>query len=71
VCNTVSFVFFLRLLIIDFVSNGHELSHNEINGGIFTSHFLAYFDFKNAKNKCFTSLYFVINIYNSILIFRI
>jgi len=36
-------VFFLRLLIIDFVNNFHESNHDEINGGIFMLHVFAYF----------------------------
>jgi hypothetical protein len=31
---------FLRLLIIDFVSNVHESPHDEINGGVFILHIL-------------------------------
>jgi len=34
---------FLRLLIIDFVSNVHESPHDEINGDIFILHVFAYF----------------------------
>jgi hypothetical protein len=36
-------VFFLRLLIINFVSNVYELPYDEINGGIFILHVFAYF----------------------------
>jgi len=33
---------FLRILIIDFVSNVHESPHDDINGGIFILHVFAY-----------------------------
>jgi hypothetical protein len=56
-------MFFLRLLIINFVINVYESPHDEINGGIFILHVFAYFDYKNTKNECFI-VYFVINIYN-------
>lgn len=36
-------VFFLRLLIIDFVSNVLESPHDEISGGFFILHVFAYF----------------------------
>jgi hypothetical protein len=35
--------FFLRLLIIDFVSNVHESPHDQINGIIFILHVFTYF----------------------------
>jgi hypothetical protein len=40
-------MFFLRILIIDFVSNVYESPHDEINGGIFILdkiHIIAYIE---------------------------
>jgi hypothetical protein len=38
VCNTI---FFLQLLIIDFVNNFHESSYDEMHGGVFILHVYA------------------------------
>ncbi|KAF0738243.1 Uncharacterized protein FWK35_00020625 [Aphis craccivora] len=40
ICNSM---FFLRLLIIDFVSNVRGSPHDEIDGGVFIFHVFAYF----------------------------
>jgi hypothetical protein len=36
-------MFFLRLLIIDFITNVQESPHDEITGGVFILHVFAYF----------------------------
>jgi hypothetical protein len=71
---------FLRLLIIDFVNDVHanHLMMRLMVVFLFCiflhildkMNIIAYFDYMNAKNECFI-VYFVINIYNLILVFCI
>lgn len=52
------FFFFLKLLIIAFVSYVQKSPHDNVNGGAFIlyilerMHIIAYFDFINMKNAC-------------------